>query len=303
MTANVEPEEAEALRDALEESAGPRSAVAERDFSRPVRLSAADLEALERRVSAVLGDVEAAFADALGTKCPLELGGLREASAADLFGEDESAFAALRFVAAGQPAWVVWEPVAAVRAVEKVLGSSMEVRDGRRLSSIECGVLQSLLGSVADAVLRALDVEADGVTVAQTREALGGWLDAGDQADPHRLHVELTVEGPGGASRVDAYVPTGLARAAAAQDLPGELPEHLEEVEVEVSVRLEGCAVLLAQLLSLEEGDVIPLDGRVGDPASFCVQGKPYAAGTLGTHLGNLAIRIDRLNEDSEESE
>jgi len=302
LAANVEPEEAEALREALDASAESRSGAVQRDFSRPVRLSAHDVEALQRRFAAVLEEVEARFSNVLGVKVPIRLSSLREISAADLFAEDESPYAALRFEVRGQPGWVLWDPIPAVSAVEKVLGSRMEVPRARRLSSIECTVLNGFLGAVADVTLRSLEVEADNAVVALSREALGSWLDAGDSADPHRLHVSLRVEGPGGASRIDAYLPLGAALEAAAAEVPQELPAHLDEVDVEVSVRIRGSAVRLEQLLGLEVGDVIPLDGQVGDPALFLVEGEPFATGLLGTRRGNLAIRIEELDHETEDS-
>ena len=139
------------------------------------------------------------------------------------------------------------------------------------------------------------------MVVAQSREAIGSWQDAGDEADPHRLHVTLEIEGPGGSSRIDAYLPMGLAEKAAAADVPQELPAHLDAIDVEVSVRIEGCAVQLDQLLELEEGDVIPLNGRIGDPAIFCVEGEPFAKGIFGTRQGRLAIRIEQLDHETED--
>jgi len=302
LTANVEPEEAEALREALEESAASATGVVERDFSRPVRLSADDREALGRALEKGLGEAESGISAIVGTLCPLSLVGVSEASATDLFGEDEeSAYAVLRFTAQGQPAWIVWDTIAAVRTVERVLGSVAEVKEARRFSGIECTVLESILATLADVVLRAVDVEADDVSVAQTREALGSWMDAGDGADPHRLHIELQAETPGGSGRIDCYLPIGVAQAATVSPEPVPLPDHLDAVDVEVSVRVEGCEVRLAQLLELEEGDVIPLDGKVGDLARFCVEGKPYAEGVLGTRDGHLAIRIEHLKSETEE--
>ena len=158
MTANVEPEEAEALRDALQEGEASAAVVAERDFSRPVRLSEHDLDGLRRRLSNVMEDVETQFSELLGKKTPVSLTGSSEMSAADLFAEEQDVYAAVRFTAAGQPGWVLWDNVAAIRAVEKVLGSVMVVKNARRLSAIECSVLETFLSTVADACLRAVDV-------------------------------------------------------------------------------------------------------------------------------------------------
>ena len=55
-------------------------------------------------------------------------------------------------------------------------------------------------------------------------------------------------------------------------------------------------------IVELEVGDVIPLDGKVGDLARFCVEGKPFARGVLGARQGLLAVRIEQLESETEKS-
>ena len=71
----------------------------------------------------------------------------------------------------------------------------------------------------------------------------------------------------------------------------------LDDVEIDVAVRIDGCEVSLEQLLALEEGDVIPLDARVGTPAKVCVDGRVIGYGITGSKNGNLAVRIERLTD------
>ena len=133
------------------------------------------LDNLSRELMSVVDELEDVLAEALGSRCAVEIASLGETSAAGLFDDAGEVFAAIRFDAGGQLGWVVWDCLAAVRAVERVLGSSAEAKQARRFSSIECGVLASLLAPVADTFLRAAGVEASNVAIAQTREALGDW--------------------------------------------------------------------------------------------------------------------------------
>ena len=126
-----------------------------------------------------------------------------------------------------------------------------------------------------------------------------------------RIHIELPFEGPGSASVFHVYLPMsrsgvdgGSAPGANAEASPAlDLPTHLSSVEIDVGVSIGGCDIQLEQLLELEKGDVIPLEARVGDSAILIVEGRPYACGTLGRRQENIAIRIDQLEHDREQSQ
>ncbi len=303
VSTNVEPKEAAAIRELLDEDAAERADVVDRDFRNPRRLSSGALADVTRVMAAALGDMETRVAAAANTRWPIELGDVRETSANGLFEDQDGPFAALRFDCGGQIGWIVWESAAAVAGVEAILGGSSADATARPLSTVERAVLQSILAPVADATLRALGVDAGRVVVAQTREALGEWLDAGDAADPYRIHVALTIDGPGSKSNIDVYLPSAPvdASAVAQKSGPVDLPGHLDRVQIALAVRIEGCDVSLAQLLDIDVGDVIPLDARVGDHASLCVDERTIGHGQFGTHQGNLAIRIEHLEQESED--
>jgi flagellar motor switch protein FliM len=67
-----------------------------------------------------------------------------------------------------------------------------------------------------------------------------------------------------------------------------------------MSVIRLGYEISLDQLLALEEGDVIPLDARLGDPTTLSVEGLTLAHARLGSHRGRLAVRIERLHVEPE---
>lgn len=303
MSASIEPEETQAIMDLMGAGQGSRGQVSERDFRRPHRLSVPAREALVRRLQDRIPRLEAHLAAMLGAVHPLELAGLGEASAEDVVEQAALPLAALRFAVGGQPAWILWESVAAVAAVERILGSKAKPA-ARRLSHAETRVLNDLLAPMAREAAEALDQKAEGYAVAQSIEALGTWRDGGKQADVHRLELELGIEGPGEPSTMRIYLPAPGSLAATKPSAAGpvELPAHLDPVEVSLTARLAGCEVSLAQLLSLEEGDVIPIDARVGDLAMVTVEGCPFARARLGRRRNRLAIRIERIEERSEDS-
>jgi flagellar motor switch protein FliM len=309
LSSNLEPEEAQAIRELLAEPRTADAEVVERDFRTPRRLSPPSLEGLVRELRSCVGNVGDDLGELIGKACPVEVASVSEASAGGLFSSAGDPLAAIRFDVGGQLGWILWDNVAAVRAVEKVLGSTSRSARERRFSAIELPVLESLLGCFARGIVSALGVEASGFTLVKTTESLVASQEDRDDPDPHRLHVELAVDGPGDSSTANVYVPvpergvTDELAGVAPLEQPAHiaLPSHLGDVELDVSVRIDGCDVSLDQLLALEHGDVIPLDARVGDPAHLHVDGRVFGHGSIGTRNGHLALRIDRLNiEESE---
>jgi len=298
---NIEPEETQAIMDLMAAESVGSGIVAERDFRRPRRLSGPIREDLARIFKEVVPTLEDQLAETLGTACPVELVHVGEASAERLVTESDTPLVALRFDADGQPAWIVWENLAAVTAVEKILGSKTEAAE-RRLSHVECRVVLDLLSRIAVASAESIGFAARNFAVAQSLESLGSWREGGEEASVHRLEIELGLQGPGEASTLRIYVPSPQLTPIEAKKTGAiELPEHLAKVEVSVTAQLTGCEVSLDQLLALEEGDVIPIDARIDDLAVVTVEGLPFARARLGQHRGQFAIRIEQLEEQPEE--
>ncbi len=75
---------------------------------------------------------------------------------------------------------------------------------------------------------------------------------------------------------------------------------HLDTLQLELTAILEGGELQLAELLSLEVGDVVPLQRYVGDKALVAIQGHPKFAGFLGTHRGKIAVEITDVFDENE---
>ena len=265
-----------------------------RDFRSPRRFSAARLLELSAPIENALAQLERRLADAFGLRGELELTRLGESDADVLFAGAAEPLVVLRFKVQGQPGWLVWEPAAAVRTLETILGSKTGDAAARKLSSTEGKLAAALLTEVARSTASMLKLAASDFTLAQIVPELGSWKDGPEGREAHRVSVELTHTSGEHAGKLWVHLP-GIGAGESQASVPSKLPSHLGDIEVQVAARLPGCEIALDQLLALEEGDVIPLEARVGDPTELCVEGRPLALGRLGTHRGRLAVRIERV--------
>jgi flagellar motor switch protein FliM len=300
MAAEVEPQEVQAILEALgKPGAAPRARsreVAVRDFTRPLRLSPADLEHWRQAVEAALPEAGRELARVLRRDVRLELAGILEVSARDVIASLRPPLAAGRFDVRGQPGWLVWRPADAACAVELALGApDPPARVERALTSVERQMLAELLTPLARRVAAGIGCEAAELRVVQDIAQLGAPHDAGAGDDPQRLHVSLAVEGLGETSTLDLYLP-GLAPIACDPGRAGAspLPVHLRAVDAELSARLGAAEIPLDALLALEVGDVIALCTPREGLLRVLVEGVECAAARLGVHEGRLAIQIER---------
>lgn len=298
--ADIEPEEAEAL---LAGDAGGRDvrAIEPRDFSRPRRLSQGQREALETLVVALLPDARAELAELLGEGLALGLQSVGEVDARALFEGQEAVPCVLGFRIEEATGWAAWEAPMAVAAVESLLGGRSADGEARPFSELESGVLVELLAPLVRRMAAALGAEATDFSLHQSTEELRRAALAAGARDGHRLEIELSVELGEATSALRCYFPgfppvTG--RSSADGGTMAELPPPVRGVPVGLRARLAGCEVPLSQLLSLEVGDVIPLEDRADEPLVLFVEDERYATAKLGTHRGMLAVRIEHIEKE-----
>ena len=299
MSANVEPEEAEAIRDLVQEE-GEREdvavAVEQRDFHQPRRFSENALRGFQRQLTLLLPELDSSLRSVFKVPVRTEVTEFTEMSAEGLFDGLEKPFAIGGFEINGQPAWITWDIRAVVQLVELLLGSEGEP-EPRSLSTIENRLLADIFGVVVDVVARALSFEAANLRIETAVEDIANWTDPGDDAQSHRLCVALGFEGPGEASAFRLYLPgfDGLD-AGPNEDAAIEVPPHAQDVKIEVGAYLGSSDVPLDSLLALEVGDIIALGTTLSDPVILRVEGQACGFAEMGAHDGNRAIRILELN-------
>lgn len=303
MASNVDPAEARAIQSAL--SGADAEEIQERDFSKPRRFSLASLAEVRSGLQPTMVEISERLSETLGRRIPLEVTAIDETTAEGAVGGLDEPFVVLRIDLGEESGWLVWENDAATRAVEISLGATEDPRGTRPLSQLEGTIVERILGELAQGLLGALGLSAKGYAFAQTHAELGHWRGQGHGSTGYRLVLDVGFDGPGGASTIRAYLPTERSDAEGARSRHESLvmPDHIDGVSLDVGARFGASLVELDQLLSLEPGDVIPLDLLVGDPAEITVQGVTFARGTVGTSRGKIAIRIDEFeHERSEEA-
>ncbi len=301
MTNNVEPAEAAAIREIVEDGdtrvAAPE--VERRDFAEPRRLSAESLRRLGREVAAVLPTVSSELAGTLRRTHKLTLASVAEISVKRLFDGLASPFLVWCFDCNGQLGWLVWDSAAANRLVETVLcGRYDEKAEARRFSLLECQVLTRFFSTMIGAIVRLFELEPRSLRIAQAEDELDGIDGVGKSSDTQRLMIHLSFDGPGGTSELRAYLPgvfmgEELTSGAAC---PRTVPDHIQAVPVELHAYLGSVDVPLQELLGLEVGDVLPLDLEAGTPLQLFVEESPCARAELGKHKGMLAVKIMELD-------
>ena len=304
MTTNVEPEEVRAILDLDAQDAQRPTDVVPRDFGQPIRLSPEELETVRLRLRQALPAAEAELARALRSLHPLELVEAGEVNVEGLFAGAEEPLAVVRFEVGGQPGWLVWEPGAALAAIEVCLGAT-EVPDTepRDLSSVERSVMVRVLSAVLRGFAEALKVELENPRAPEIVDDLGSWRDGGEAADRRRLCAHVSFEGPGGPSALRIYFP-GIDPAQRRERNAGgppALPRHLEQVKVAIAARLGQSEIPLSELLSIEPGDVIPLATAAHEPLDVYLEDRLCARGALGSHHGNLAVQITEVGPEEQE--
>ncbi|MCE9593715.1 MAG: FliM/FliN family flagellar motor switch protein [Planctomycetes bacterium] len=303
MTSNLLPEEIRAILELLPKSAdnAPTGEVSSRDFHRPKRLSSETRAALVEQVVRLAPELQRELQAALRGKLTIELVDLDEMNCDGLFEQLEDPFAIVRFEVRGELGWAIWDLAGAVGSIETSLGMP-EVKDckARKLASVEKTMLKRLVSYPLQRLAKLWKLDLKDVRVVDIREELGTWRDAGPTADSQRVAVQFAIDGPGGQSTLRLYLPgvVGNSPAPAAAKKPAptaQAPEHIAGVPFEVSVRLGSSEIVLADLLHLEIGDVIPLGTRTDEPLRLVVEDRVCADVKLGMRDGNLATKVERL--------
>lgn len=294
MSTNVEQAEVEAIL-AAEDEIRTAETVGELDFNRPRRLSTEHTGQFQLKLERGL----TAFVNYLGESFPqtpiFEIKDVREAVADDLHSTLDEGFVAVEFKADDQIAWVVTDALFSARIVNVLLGGDGTGTEAKAPSPTEKRIVSRFLAQGLGQLLVPMGGVEPEVELKSDVRGLLGWRDAGPAGDPYRVvaEVELTIAET--ATNFTLWLPGGLV-GQSARDLNGALqqgvPRHLVPVDLSVSVELEGCEITLDELLSLEVGDVIPLDAKLGDPVRVTLDGRTIAHGVMGQHQGQVAARL-----------
>jgi flagellar motor switch protein FliM len=305
VTENVSPEEVEALVGA-DETTSPE-AVELRDFRQPRRLSQARQSAIRDSLARRMPQIELELSNWLRSEITASLGGIGEASALGLFDGQEDPMAILTVEVDGTQGWIVWDNLAAQRAVHAALGaashedpaaseSESERPKPRLLSHLETGLVTDIAGILVNHLEELLGFKIKIGALSQTLREFVAQHEADPGGDPQRLFLHIDLEGLGEPSILRLYLPGVLPRAERQPGVPVKnLPQHLNDVPLELGAVLGRAEVQLADLMRIEVGDVIPLHTPVGSPIDVLIEGNRAGSARWGSHRGRLALSIECL--------
>ena len=286
----MNPDISQAEVDALLGAEGQGAEVIKpRDFTRPKRLSASQLEALCKQLSSCLPSIERALSLRGSGGFQLSLFHAEETTRTSFLSSlEERGFYIKSVSIDGAAGWVQWGPSDARRAIERGLGCGVEASDDAPLSDLE----RSLAGDLVMIIAAGLTDEL-GLSMTQgedyvERRLLQASVDGAPGGDEQRICVTLELRAEGVQSKLYLYLPgvTPAEETAPQEGALTSLPDHLDDVEVSVRAELASIELPLEGVLALEEGDVITLGSGRDTTARLVVDDRP--AGTAAwTHSGD----------------
>jgi flagellar motor switch protein FliM len=293
---NVSEPEIDALLARREE---PRKPVVARDFREPRRLSASDLDALQRPAEAAANAVLEVVRQAVPTDIGLDPVEVGETSLDLAIAEDAIDFLAVVGDGPTGASMVMLDAQAAVAIAEIAFGADeSEVPDARPLTTMERTLIDRMLVRVLERAAQALQATVKDARAVPNRAA---WArEIGTDGDRRRvvLRVPLTI----GPTRAICHILLAGVKVPPPKNTPPvkdvrktNLPSEIAPTNVEVCAVLARTDILLTELLALEPGDVITLDARFGQPISLEIEGQPRARARFGTRDGRLAARIQEI--------
>lgn len=296
--AELDPAETEAL--AVEDGTTRRiGEIAPRDFSEPRSLSSERLHEVRGQITAALQGISTSLVGPLRSFHKFTLASLRETNVDRMFDDFRPPFIVHNFTIGEDLAWVVWDSAAAAKAVETIVSgpsASTEEVEPRLLSGAEVSILSRLLDSITIPVCERLGLEASPGTLAQDVDELTTLRNAGAAADSRRLGVHLVIDGQVGQSELILYLPNVPGSPEIIHDKTGSLPNHLDDVLLDVRAFLGAVDLPLHELLALEVGDVLPLGLDTNTPLDIYIEESACAKGTWGQVNGTLAVRLTELD-------
>lgn len=298
MSSQLEPEEVQAIADAMAAPTAVAPEVAERDFRIPRRLSLEVVRKLEEALRNSVPSFQRSLQSVVPTEITLEPTSVREITARGLFAKVPESFVIARYLTDRAPGWAVWEPEAAIACVQAALGMPVSDEDeidvSRELSFIERRMMARILDALLRPIADRFQLQVDGLTIAEKPDEIGSWEDEGPDADAHRLCVDLSLTAAGRTSNLTLYMP-GFLPAEVELEEEEEVaatPSHMTEVPVEVRALFDAVEVPLSDLLDIEVGDILPLGPVRSARVTLLVDDAPIAHAKLGRNYERLAVRL-----------
>ena len=298
----------------------------EYDWNRPCRYlpeQLTEVERLGRRCAAAVSDT---LAEVCGADTVFEpVGGISQYYARQLVGDDEddeSLYVVDLADADGNlTAVCTISAKIGVEWVSRLLGGQGDAADQRDLSDLEADLLVDVVGRIAQAIA-SVEGPAGALPIGRAQKVSKGPLSLGGDGSEEYCRLALRqrppedpsedeeqAEGPDQAPEAEGPPGLCLLIASTVVDVAMDLAEsgtaamtpqrtrhamtaHLGRVAVTAAVRA-GCAhVTMRDLMSLQPGDVMPLERRSDEPVEVVIGDKTMLYGNIVRCDGQYAVQI-----------
>ena len=151
-----------------------------------------------------------------------------------------------------------------------------------------------LLSNLVEPIAGRFGIEVGDLFITEKIDDIGSWEDEGQDADAHRLCIELSMTAVGQTSELTLYLPGFLPNQAGLEELSAieAPPPHLSEVPVTMRALFDTVEIPLNQLLNIEEGDILPLGPTRSSNMTLNIGQEAVARAQLGRHYERLAVRV-----------
>ncbi len=197
----------------------------------------------------------------------------------------------------------MWEitPPLAFAIVEYMLGSSqLSPPPAREMTTIETSIIKRFFKELLSIwkltwhALEETDADVDFVTTSVAKIDMR-------QVEANVVHVVFQVRVGDREGTMNLGLPVSVLRSLMreqrgqgeeAQRRIEDIPPAMENVRVDVAVRLPAAHIPLAELKTVREGEIIPLGVRTDSPFIIYVNDVPKFTGESGMAEGRMAVRI-----------
>ncbi|MBJ20439.1 MAG: hypothetical protein CL933_13600 [Deltaproteobacteria bacterium] len=280
----------------------PVDAVTPRDFTRPKRFSAEQLELLSKQINSCLPAIERSMRVQGSGEFELSLCHTEETTRdAFVSSLEERGFYVQSVSLDSAVGWVQWDPKEARQTIEQNLGCGATSGVDAPLSDLERSLAGDFVMLIATGVANELGLSVTADADYIERRLLQASIDGAPSGDEQRLSITLELSGCGLTSKLYLYLP-GVAStddSYAEEAAPSSLPSHFDDVEVPVIAELASIELPLEGVLALEEGDVITLGSGLETKAHLVVDGRPAGSATWGQDGDRIALTILDLSIQS----
>lgn len=278
----------------------------EYDWRVPYRFVPAELKKLGEFAERVAQQISQGLGGLLRMELQLEAAPLKQSYAVELpkLLSEAKDYCIPLVVESGRPCGLILLPMAtALSWVGRLLGTSGEDVDAdRQLSAIERGLLSDIVAAVANAI-SAASQQADGPGFRHLEVLPQGKPDL--PGEDFSEYCELSVRPSGSPDdRLVSVVilsdilagicqdQTAKKAERRADDVRKDILAHLQNATVVATARLGRSDVSMRDILSLEPGDVLLMQGRVDEPIDLVVAGAILLSGFPAKSSGKYAVKI-----------